>query len=250
MLCYVIGPLWGKSTCHRWIPLTKASDAELWCSFWSAPEKRLSKPSRRLCDLRRHRAHYDVTVMSSLVKHILSWYPYFSWERFVIRSTVWKILVWMQCKGFFYSQAIPFATFDWLQHSALIWLHVYHKDNAWCMLTQQTIGLKDNYNRAIHVSNLFARHHGLQCSVSPACTVHIAPFYSTPVAMWKSLVPNPYPSFFSKEAVHIFTYSLCLIPSVQLDFLPNNHRVHFTRATDWWPSPVSTNKSRYQQETY
>ena len=25
-------------TGHRWIPLTKASDAELWCFLWSAPE--------------------------------------------------------------------------------------------------------------------------------------------------------------------------------------------------------------------
>ena len=29
----------------RWIPHTKASDAELWCFLWSAPEKRLSKQS-------------------------------------------------------------------------------------------------------------------------------------------------------------------------------------------------------------
>ena len=34
----VTGPLWGKSIGHRWIPLTKASDAELWCFLWSAPE--------------------------------------------------------------------------------------------------------------------------------------------------------------------------------------------------------------------
>ena len=31
-------PLWGESNGHRWIPLTKASDAELWCLLWSAPE--------------------------------------------------------------------------------------------------------------------------------------------------------------------------------------------------------------------
>ena len=34
----VTGPLWGESTSDRWIPLTKASDAELWCFLWSAPE--------------------------------------------------------------------------------------------------------------------------------------------------------------------------------------------------------------------
>ena len=34
----VTGPLWGEFTGDRWIPLTKASDAELWCFIWSAPE--------------------------------------------------------------------------------------------------------------------------------------------------------------------------------------------------------------------
>ena len=32
------GPLCGEFTGHRWIPRTKASDAELWCFLWSAPE--------------------------------------------------------------------------------------------------------------------------------------------------------------------------------------------------------------------
>ena len=27
------------STGHRWIPLTKANNAELWCLFWSAPDQ-------------------------------------------------------------------------------------------------------------------------------------------------------------------------------------------------------------------
>ena len=34
----VTGPLCGEFTGHRWIPLTKASDAELWCFLWSAPK--------------------------------------------------------------------------------------------------------------------------------------------------------------------------------------------------------------------
>ena len=34
----VTGPLWGKFTGPRWIPHTKASDAELWCFLWSASE--------------------------------------------------------------------------------------------------------------------------------------------------------------------------------------------------------------------
>ena len=34
----VTGHLCGAFTGHRWIPRTKASDAELWCFLWSAPE--------------------------------------------------------------------------------------------------------------------------------------------------------------------------------------------------------------------
>ena len=43
----VTGSLSGESTGDQWIPLTKASDAELWFLIWSAPNERLSKQSRR-----------------------------------------------------------------------------------------------------------------------------------------------------------------------------------------------------------
>ena len=33
------GPLCGEFTGHRWIPRTKASDAEFCCFLWSAPEQ-------------------------------------------------------------------------------------------------------------------------------------------------------------------------------------------------------------------
>ena len=36
---HVTGPLLGESTAHMWIPLTKASDAELWCFLWYVPEQ-------------------------------------------------------------------------------------------------------------------------------------------------------------------------------------------------------------------
>ena len=42
----VTGHLCGEFTVHRWIPRTKASDAELWCFFELRLNKRLSKPSR------------------------------------------------------------------------------------------------------------------------------------------------------------------------------------------------------------
>ena len=47
----------------RWIPRTKASDAELWCFLWSASELNGWVNNREAGDLRRHRGHYDVNVM-------------------------------------------------------------------------------------------------------------------------------------------------------------------------------------------
>ena len=44
---HVTGLLSGEFTGHQWIPLTKASDVELWCFLWSAPENLLCKWSRR-----------------------------------------------------------------------------------------------------------------------------------------------------------------------------------------------------------
>ena len=35
----VMGPLWGETIGHRWIPLAKASDMELWCCVSSAPRQ-------------------------------------------------------------------------------------------------------------------------------------------------------------------------------------------------------------------
>ena len=43
------GPLCGEFTGHRWIPITKASDAELWCFSDLRLNKRLSKQWRRWC---------------------------------------------------------------------------------------------------------------------------------------------------------------------------------------------------------
>ena len=61
----VTGHLGGEFTGHRWIPHTKASDAELWCFIWSEHEINGWANNGDTGDLRRHRAHYDVTVMNN-----------------------------------------------------------------------------------------------------------------------------------------------------------------------------------------
>ena len=59
----VTGRLCGEFTGHRWIPHTKASDAELWCFLWSAPWINGWVNNREAGDLGRNHAHYDVIVM-------------------------------------------------------------------------------------------------------------------------------------------------------------------------------------------
>ena len=57
---HVTGPLWGESTSDRWIPLTKASDVELWYFYDLRLNKQLCKQSTRRwfempsCSLWRH----------------------------------------------------------------------------------------------------------------------------------------------------------------------------------------------------
>ena len=59
----VTSPLCGEFTGNRWIPLTKASDAELWCFF----------DLRQIYagDLRCHRGHYDITAMVETLSTLL-----------------------------------------------------------------------------------------------------------------------------------------------------------------------------------
>ena len=44
----VAGPVCEEFTGHRWIPLTNASDAELWCFLWSASEQTVVQTTETL----------------------------------------------------------------------------------------------------------------------------------------------------------------------------------------------------------
>ena len=60
-------PLCGEFTVHRWIPLTKARREALMFSLNSAWIN-----NHEACDLRRHRTHYDVSVL--FFKQARQWY--------------------------------------------------------------------------------------------------------------------------------------------------------------------------------
>ena len=72
----VTGPLCGEFTG----PLTKASEAELWHFLWYTPDKRLN-------NLRRRRAHYDVTVMNMVNGHDYTNF-HWKWSRRLPKDTV------------------------------------------------------------------------------------------------------------------------------------------------------------------
>ena len=64
-------------------PLTKASDAELWCFIWSAPWINGWVNNRKAGDLRRHCAHYDVILM----------WDYFYQHSKLIIEVLWKLFL-------------------------------------------------------------------------------------------------------------------------------------------------------------
>ena len=59
----VTGHLCGEFTGPRWIPRTKASNAELWCFYLICTRINGWVNNGEAGDLGHHRAHYDVTVM-------------------------------------------------------------------------------------------------------------------------------------------------------------------------------------------
>ena len=59
----VTGHLCGEFTDHRWIPHTKASDAELLMFSLICARIHGLVNNREVGDFRRHRAHYGITVM-------------------------------------------------------------------------------------------------------------------------------------------------------------------------------------------
>ena len=69
----VTGPLYEEFTGDRWIPLTKASDGELWWFLWSVPWINGWVNNREAGDSRCHHTHYDVTEMDEVVMLIVQW---------------------------------------------------------------------------------------------------------------------------------------------------------------------------------
>ena len=92
----VTGHLYGEFTGPRWIPCTKASDAELWCFLWSASEYGWVN-NREAGDLRRDCARYDVIVMcvwrcaawwQVYLQYYLNQWPFFL--KWTLKNKLWR----------------------------------------------------------------------------------------------------------------------------------------------------------------
>ena len=87
----VTGHLCGEITGHRWIPRTKASGAGLWCFFLICAWINGWVNNGKAGDLRHHRAHDDVTVMSSATWSALYQSRYQMWQLICGQHTDYKV---------------------------------------------------------------------------------------------------------------------------------------------------------------
>ena len=78
----VTGHLCGEVPGPRWIPRTKASDAELWSVFFDLRLNKWLSNNREAGDLRRYRAHYGVIAMLNTQRDVV-----WSWWKDMIGNT-------------------------------------------------------------------------------------------------------------------------------------------------------------------
>ena len=147
IIFHVTGHLCGEFTGHRWIPCTKASDAELWCLLWSAPEKTLVN-NGETGDLSRHRAHYDVTVMihyllvTLVTLRLMCYYRIVVLWSIVHRGTVWTKMSQISfAKIYLKMSPVNWHPFCW-QKIYFFYQHKYRSSTSWLnSILQCTVSL-------------------------------------------------------------------------------------------------------------
>ena len=114
----VAGSLCVEFTGYRWIPYTKASDAELSCFIWSAPWIKFGVNNREAGDLWHHHAHYDVIV--SVIHTVVHRFDYISCVCGVVVKQVLYVIVCfvLNCDQILFSQLywklfVVLKTFQW-----------------------------------------------------------------------------------------------------------------------------------------
>ena len=92
---------------HRWIPLTKASDADFFCFLWSAPRTNGWANNRDPGDLSSHRAHYDVTVLMTYHERTKIVSEQNRWHQYLHLSVKDDLQCVLQIRHGFHLQLVP-----------------------------------------------------------------------------------------------------------------------------------------------
>ena len=144
---HITGHLCGEFTGHRWIPLTKASDVELWCFFDLSLNKGLSKqswgwwfemPSHPLW------CHCNVNLGNSFTHYLLIYHQQYIWcESFdsVPAKTYFEEHATIQHQAFcrllhnlYQNKKVLLSwTSLWLHHAVYLWctiMHVIHRNSS------------------------------------------------------------------------------------------------------------------------
>ena len=117
----VTGHLCGEFTDPRWIPRTKASDAELWCFSLICVWINGWVNNREAGDFRRYRAHYDVIVMFLVNLQILT--PLYNCQPALWTRIFLVVCVWMDnnvCINMFPGEEVSLLILD-----IYIWWFLY-----------------------------------------------------------------------------------------------------------------------------
>ena len=128
----VTGPSSGEFTSHRWIPLTKVSDAVL-DVFYDMRLNKLLRNNRDAGDSRRHRAHNDMTSL----KRYASIYLFIKTSGYEIYIGFYLWKMWKLCLHLIYCEQLSTLShhliewdFDWTAFVVRMQLHTPVKYNT------------------------------------------------------------------------------------------------------------------------
>ena len=158
----VTGPLCGEFTGHQWNPLTKASDAALWFFFicaWTI----CWVNDRNAGDLKRHYAHYDVTIMNFLVMDHCSWLINLSCQVVIISSCLTEIHGTFWRNMIDANQMYMFNAFELEMEVRYRWGHSSHSYVCSLFFISPMSYIAGNLEKCVSPNN---RHE--QSSVGPA----------------------------------------------------------------------------------
>ena len=152
-------PLWGEFIGHRWIPLTKASDAEIWTFFLSAPEQtpvvwvpsrslwghwkfQMTKPDPNLISFGNRGGH--VTALSNII--LIISYTYFLQDDNMMIEMCYRCAVCPSNKNL-----------DKIMYSDVSWAWQRLRSPATWLFIQQSV--QANENSKLHITDIWEGIH-------------------------------------------------------------------------------------------